>query len=248
MGGGGGDPEPAPAGPREVRALLLDVDGTLAETERHGHLAASNATFRELDLPVEWSWEDFLDLYPIPGNARRLRHWLQTRTDWPDPRIQEAVEAFRERKQEIYIRDFLPGLELRPGVRRLLREAVARDLRLAVVSTSHERQIHALLDQLLPEYRNDVEAVYGKETAVKTGPEGRLYAVALARLGLRPFQAVAIEDSPEGAEAAVRVGIPTAVFYTDMTASAGFPGARLVARSLDLFDLDGLLEACTGRS
>src|SRR5687768_8521489 len=56
-----------------LRALIFDVDGTLADTERHGHLAACNAAFAELGLPIRWSWEEYLELLKIPGNENRMR-------------------------------------------------------------------------------------------------------------------------------------------------------------------------------
>src|SRR5918996_1619533 len=56
-----------------LRALMFDVDGTLADTEREGHLAACNAAFAERGLPIRWSWDEYRELLRIPGNKNRMR-------------------------------------------------------------------------------------------------------------------------------------------------------------------------------
>ena len=55
------------------QAIIFDVDGTIADTERHGHLPACNDAFSELELPINWSWEEFKKMLDIPSNANRAR-------------------------------------------------------------------------------------------------------------------------------------------------------------------------------
>ena len=55
-----------------LQAILWDVDGTLAETERDGHLVAFNAAFEELDIPWRWSEQRYGELLRVAGGFERL--------------------------------------------------------------------------------------------------------------------------------------------------------------------------------
>ena len=224
-----------------TKAIIFDVDGTLADTEQHGHLPACNAAFEQLGLPVYWTWEAFAAMQPIPGNARRLRIWLQDHTDMGEEEIEGIIERFVPLKQQLYISAYLPALHLRPGVEQLIEDALARGLRLAIVSTTHEAQIHALLKHHLPEAYAHVQPILGRESGPKPKPEGRLYETCLARMALAPEDALVIEDSEVGFRAAQGAGIPCVVTYNDYTFGQNFSGARLVVRDLACFDLDRLL-------
>ncbi len=135
-------------------------------------------------------------------------------------------------------------LPLRPGVRALVEQALARDVRLAIVTTSYEEQVHALLRYQLPHAAGFFAPVLGKHAGVKTAPDSPLYRRAVAELGQPARSVLAIEDSEVGCQAAVRAGVPCAVFYNDYTFGENFAGAVLVARSLAFFGLDQLEELC----
>ncbi len=229
---------------RPFQALIFDVDGTLVDTEREGHLPACNAAFRALGLPVAWTWEGFKEMLHVPGNGPRLRLWLARHTDMPEAEIEDAVAHFVALKQRIYIETYLPALPLRPGVAELIAAALDEDLRLAVVSTSHEAQIHALLKTRLPEAYPHFDPILGRESGPKTGPDGRLYMDCLAQMQLTPADALVIEDSAVGVQAARRAGLPCAAIYNDITFGQPFEGAVLVANSLACITLDQLLCLC----
>ena len=59
-----------------ARALVLDCDGVLADTERYGHLVAFNETFAEFGLPVRWSVADYRDKLRIGGGKERMASLL----------------------------------------------------------------------------------------------------------------------------------------------------------------------------
>ncbi len=227
-----------------MKALIFDVDGTLVDTERHGHLPACNDAFAALDLPIIWTWETFKAIQHTPGNARRLRWWLEQHTELPLREIDRLVDRFIPLKQSIYIEQYLPALRLRPGVERIIAEAIEAGLRLAVVSVSHEAQIHALLRTHLAPYYEHFRPVLGKESGAKTGDQGFLYERCLAEMGLSPHEAIAVEDSESGFRAAKRAGLPTAVIYNDHTFGHAFPCAELVARSLESLNLETLIRLC----
>ncbi len=221
----------------ELKLIIFDVDGTLADTERYGHLPASNEAVRLLGLDFQWDWNEFRELMPIPGNANRFRFTLERRGFQPD-KIEPLVRKFESLKKRLYIEKYLPALELRKGVKELIGEIISANLRLAIVSTSYEAQIRALLDSKLPDVARRFEVVLGKESGLKTGKEGFLYQKCLTVMNCTPEEALAVEDSQEGLEAAVSVGIPTVVFYNDYTFGSGFEKAKLVAPGADFVDLE----------
>ena len=55
-----------------MKALILDCDGVLADTERDGHLPAFNRAFRESELPVQWSEEEYGIKLKIAGGKERM--------------------------------------------------------------------------------------------------------------------------------------------------------------------------------
>ena len=60
-----------------VRAVLFDVDGTLADTERDGHRLAFNAAFEEFSLAWQWDVELYGELLAITGGKERIRHYME---------------------------------------------------------------------------------------------------------------------------------------------------------------------------
>ncbi len=224
-----------------LKLLIFDVDGTLADTERYGHLPASNDAMKELGLPLHWSWEEFLKLLPIPGNVNRLRAALQQR-GYSAEEIESLAERFAPLKQRIYIEKYLPALRLRPGIRELIARAIETGKELAIVSTSYESQIRALLENQLSQFAPHFRVILGKESGKKTGPEGTLYGTCLQRTGFLADEALAIEDSAEGLRAAGAVGIPAVVFYNDYTFGSDFRNALLVAPEATLVTLEQLEE------
>jgi HAD superfamily hydrolase (TIGR01509 family) len=232
-----------------LRAIVFDVDGTLAETEREGHLPACNEAFATLGFPVRWTWEEWKAMLCIPTSAQRMRLALQQLSPTlVPPELEVAVVNLAGLKRRLYAEKYVSGLPLRPGVRALIREALARGVRLAIVSTSHEHQIRALLRHHLPEAAQLFDPILGQEAGVKTASDSPLYRRCLALLGTPPEETLAIEDSEVGLRAAHAAGLPCAVIYNDYTFGEPFAGAALTAPSLELFDLDRLAALCLPES
>lgn len=228
-----------------LKALIFDVDGTIANTEHRGHLPACNEAFATLGYPIRWSWEEFKAMQPIPGNALRMRNSLQAwDSTLSDAALDERVEQLISLKKKFYIEKYLPELPLRDGVVEIMREALRSGVRLAVVSMSYEAQVNALLARHLPHIYPHLRPILGKESGPKTAPDSPLYKRCLAELGTLAKETLVIEDSEEGFEAAKRAGLPCAVMYNDYTFGKSFAGAQLVARSLAFFSLAQLEALC----
>ena len=110
-----------------LKAVIFDVDGTLIDSERHGHLPACNRAFQELGLGFQWAWDEFRGMLSISGNAARLRHYLQSRRLLSESEIEPLVQRFATLKQRIYNEEMLPLLPLRAGVRSFIRTISASE-------------------------------------------------------------------------------------------------------------------------
>ena len=215
-------------------ALLWDVDGTLAETERDGHRRAFNRAFREAGVSAHWDVHGYGDLLAMTGGAERIGAYL-TRQEGqsPDP---QRVAALHASKQRHYAALVAQGeLALRPGVRQLIEAAAAAGLRQAIVTTSGRGAVDALAKQLFADLMGAFDGwVCGGDVARKK-PDPQAYRLALELLQLEPSQACAIEDSSAGLTAALGAGLSCVVSLSHYSAQEPvdrFAGAGAVVDQL----------------
>lgn len=190
-----------------LKALLWDVDGTLAETELHGHRLAFNQAFAEAGLPWQWDQPTYGQLLAISGGRERIRHFLEQQH--MEPVSPSQVEALMTAKQEAYANLARRGqLPLRPGVKRLVAEVAAEGVPQALVTTSSRSAVAALLEGHGRELAGAFAFwICGEDVrAKKPSPEG--YQKALHRLQLAPTEVLALEDSPQGLAAAAGAALP----------------------------------------
>ena len=140
-----------------MSALVFDCDGVLADTERYGHLPAFNQTFEEFGLPVRWSEEEYGRRLEIGGGKERMASLLTEafvgEAGLPtDPDGQRAeVAAWHKRKTAIYKGMVASGrLPARPGVARVIGEALEAGWPVAVASTSAEESVRAVVRPVPP--------------------------------------------------------------------------------------------------
>ena len=223
-----------------LQAVIWDVDGTLAETERDGHRVAFNAAFEQAGLPWRWVGAQYGRLLSVTRGFERLLHDMQTRMDAP------ALAADRERlaralhasKNAAYARLVSEeGIALRPGVRALFDECAEAGIRMAIATTTSRSNVEALLHaQLGADWQRHFDCVLCAEDAPCKKPNPQVYRLALERLGLAAHEALAIEDSPAGVAAACAAGVPVvvtrSVYFADAPvdgASAAGPGLHTLA-------------------
>jgi HAD superfamily hydrolase (TIGR01509 family) len=198
-----------------IEALLWDVDGTLAETERDGHRLAFNDAFASMGLGWAWSEARYGELLRVTGGRERILADMPTHADAPAtaPERETLARELHRRKNIAYERRLAEGdIALRPGVRELLDEAAARGLRMAIVTTTSRANVTALLRHALGPTPQPLfeTAVCGEDVAAKK-PDPEVYARALSALALGPLATLAIEDSYGGARAARAADVPVAV-------------------------------------
>jgi beta-phosphoglucomutase-like phosphatase (HAD superfamily) len=227
----------------KIKAVIFDVDGTLANTERYGHLPACNEAFKKMDLPIKWEWNYFKDLMKtIQGNANRLRGELDQKFQLSKIELEAIIIEFEVLKKELYIVKYLPQVQLRNGVIDFIKLVNSAGLKMAIVSTSYEVQIHELIKKQLGAYYKNFNPILGKESGVKTGEDGVLYTICANKLGVSPIECLAIEDSEVGLQAALKAGIPTIITYNEYTQDENFEGAITVLPSLESIEFDEILK------
>jgi HAD superfamily hydrolase (TIGR01509 family) len=216
----------------ELKALFFDFDGTIAETERHGHRVAYQAAFDELGLG--WTWDENLygELLAVAGGKERIAAYVR---DYgarlpPGPGPKATIERIHELKRKRF-GAIAAAIPLRPGIARLILEAKANRLRVAVVTTAAPEGVEALLEGH-PHVRDAIDLVAAGDIVEKKKPAPDIYTYALAALGLQPAEAIAIEDSEIGLRAATAAGVRTLVTRSSYTLNENFTSAVAILDDL----------------
>lgn len=224
-----------------LRALLFDLDGTLADTERLGHRPAYNRAFKKLGLSFRWGPKLYRKLLKQPGGQERLLHYLkryqpelgehQAAAD-ADP--QGWTRTVHDLKSRYFRRLVRRGrVPLRPGVARLMREARAEGLRLAIVTSASRATVKPILRHSLgAALSREIDVLVCGEDVAHKKPAPDLYQLALARLDLPAGACLAIEDSAAGLASASAAGIATLVTPNDNTVHDDFERALIVLDNL----------------
>ena len=220
----------------KLQALLFDVDGTLAETERDAHRVAFNETFVEFKLDWNWSVELYGELLAVTGGKERMQFYLDKyRPDYQQPNdLQDFIIELHKDKTKRYNNMLCKNpLTLRPGVRRLLDESRDAGIRLGIVTTTTPENVISLLEHsLAPDAASwfEVIAAGGIVPAKKPAPD--IYNYALQQMNLKPEQCIAIEDSQNGIRSAKAANIPTLITVSNYTRNEDFDGAMVVLDNL----------------
>ncbi len=220
-------------------ALILDCDGVLADTERYGHLVAFNQTFEEFGLPVRWSAADYGEKLRIGGGKERMASLLTpgfaASAGLPADAAgqQAAVAAWHRRKTQIYLDLVARGaVPPRPGVARVVAEALGAGWQVAVASTSAEASVRATLQRAVGAENARAVRVFAGDVVPRKKPAPDIYLLALRSLGLPASRAMVVEDSRNGLLAATGAGMACLVTVNDYTRDEDFSEAALVVSSL----------------
>lgn len=222
------------------RALIFDVDGTLADTERDGHRVAFNRAFQEAGLDWDWDVELYGELLRVTGGKERMEHFAVSHR-LSAVGIVKLIPQLHASKNRHYAELLAQGgIPLRSGVLRLLQEARAAGVRLAIATTTSLENVHALLEHVLPEGDTWFEVIGAGDVVAAKKPSSDIYEWVLRALGLGPRECVAFEDSENGLRSALGAELTTVVTPNEYTRGHNFSGAALVVESLEAVDLASL--------
>ncbi len=218
---------------------MFDCDGVLADTERYGHLPAFNQTFEEFGLPVRWSVADYGAKLRIGGGKERMASLLTpefvAKAGLPADAggQQAAIAAWHRRKTAIYAELVASGaVPPRPGIARVVAEALAAGWPVAVASTSAEPSVRATLEHAVGAEHARAVSVFAGDIVPRKKPAPDIYLLALRSLGLPADRVVVVEDSRNGLLAATAADLTCVITVNDYTADEDFSEAALVVSSL----------------
>ena len=225
-----------------LKALIFDVDGTLADTET-AHMDAFNQAFSAEGMDWHWDIDTYTRLLEISGGKERMLHyWKQQHPDIKDidgAGLQDTIERLHAIKTAAYESAVQQGhVKLRPGVLSLIQTAHAQGLRLAIATTTSPVNIAVLLRSAIgPDWKALFAVIEDASTAPKKKPHPQVYLQTLARLGLQANDCLAFEDSSNGLKAAVGAGLKTIITPNSFTQHHQFEGAAQVLPDLSQVDL-----------
>ena len=218
-----------------IKALIFDVDGTIADTEET-HRQSFNAAFLEHGLAWDWSRSEYADLLRTSGGKERITVYIESLELEPQEkaRLLRMVQLIHGSKTRIYGELIADGrAPLRPGVARLIGEARAAGLRLGIASTTTSANVSALIGaQFGAGAWNWFEALACGDVVAEKKPAPDIYTRALGMLRLPAEDCVAFEDSVNGLRSAKAAGLYTVVTPTVWSAGQDFSGADLLLASL----------------
>jgi HAD superfamily hydrolase (TIGR01509 family) len=194
-----------------MRAIIFDVDGTLAETEE-AHRAAFNQTFRAAGF--DWFWDEKLygDLLRVAGGKERMRHYMATYIgDHISAESRARIAAELHPLKTVRYESIVAGgaIRLRPGIGALIQAARREKVRMAIATTTSLANVKALLIATLGEESLGwFETIAAGDCVAAKKPAPDIYWAALSGLRLSPGECLAIEDSRNGVRAASAAGVP----------------------------------------
>ncbi len=218
-----------------LEAIIFDCDGVLVDTERDGHRLAFNMAFRDLRIDLEWSVDQYKELVKIAGGKERMRYFFN-QTEWPD--VAEEKDQFitnlHKKKTAHFLNIIQSGrMQLRPGVKRLIDEAIGYNIKLAVCSTSNENSVNMIVDSLLGNERREYfSAILAGDIVTRKKPSPDIYTLCAERLSIYPSMCVVVEDSRNGLLAAKAAGFNCLITKNEYTAEENFEEADMVIDEL----------------
>lgn len=211
-------------------ALMFGSIGTLVETSDIQR-EAYNQAMKEAGLNWYWDRETYADLLEQSGGKDRLAHLAAATNVLLSS---EMIDKIHARKTDVACTNMVEQrVKLRPGVAALIKLAKDRRMKLAFVTTTNQPNIDAVfacaVDALTPD---DFDYICSRNDVERGKPAPDAYAAALIKLGVKPEQAIAVEDTALSVMSAKRAGISVIATPGAITAGQDFWQADLIVDCL----------------
>jgi HAD superfamily hydrolase (TIGR01509 family) len=217
------------------KAIIFDVDGTLADTE-DAHRIAFNKTFAENSLPWNWDVALYGKLLKVTGGKERIKYYVESfLPDFQKPAdYEDFVKNLHVQKTAHYTAALRDGhIPLRPGIRQLISDAHKAGLKLAISTTTSPENVAALLEVGLgKDWDKHFAAIGCGDIVPLKKPAPDIYIWVLNELKLAPLDCIALEDSNNGLRSALAAGIKTYITTNPYTRKQDFSGAAAVLDDL----------------
>ena len=218
----------------EIKALIFDQDGVIIDTERDGHRVAFNENFKEFGFTTEWVVDIYHELLQISDRKERMRHHLHQQGFGVEVKLEEEddlIKNLHQRKTARFIELIESGkLPLRPGIKRIMKEAMDLGLTLGICTTSAEKAAHAVAYKILEEIQ--FEFVLAGDIVSKKKPDPEIYLLALEKSGFSPEECIVVEDSRNGLIAAKAAQMNVVVTTNGYTENEDLSQADIIVTCL----------------
>lgn len=218
-----------------MEALIFDCDGVLVDTERDGHRVAFNKAFAEKGIAVEWSVGEYKELVKIAGGKERMKFYFDE-NGWPEkyPDKNQLIIDLHHLKTKLFMELIESGtLPLRPGIKRIVDEAISCNIKLAVCSTSNEKSVNLIVEKLLGNERKACfNGIFAGDAVSRKKPDPEIYTLCSSKLSLNPQNCFVVEDSRNGLLAAKAAGFNCLITTNDYSKDEDFDEADLLVDEL----------------
>ena len=218
-----------------IKAIIFDVDGTLADTE-DAHRKSFNKAFAENNLDWNWDVELYDKLLKVTGGKERIKYFVSDfLTSYVKPEnFDDFVRNLHAVKTIHYTSMMRAGdVPLRPGIKQFINDAHKAGITLAIATTTTPENVSALLEVGLDQNWANYFAANGCGDIVphkKPAPD--IYNWVLNELKIAPADCIALEDSYNGLRSSLAAGIKTYITTNHYTRNQDFTGAAAVLEDL----------------
>lgn len=222
-----------------LKALIFDVDGTIANTERDAHLFAFNQAFDEMGIDWNWSDELYHKLLEVTGGKERIKHYIVDFvpdfdfSPFADSIVDFAIKLHAKKTQNFIDIINKGKLPLRVGVENIFNEAKNSGLRLAIATTTTLANVEAIIINALgKEWLDNFEVIGAGDVVKNKKPAGDIYSLVLDKMNLSADEAIVFEDSENGIRSATDAGLKSIITINEYTKEHSFTNALVVLDSL----------------
>lgn len=219
---------------QNLKAIFFDMDGTIIDTEKDGHRVAFNEAFSRVGISAEWNVAKYHRLLQIAGGKERMKFYFQNEGKKYLPAgqsVDEFVQKLHLLKTEIFISLIENGqLPLRPGIKRIMKEANEKEISIGICTTSNEKAVKAIVNSLLADIK--IDFILAGDVVTKKKPDPEIYLLALQKTGFPGNEVIVVEDSENGLIAGKGAGIKVLVTINEYTKNENLKGADALVTSL----------------